>query len=105
MLILKIGHKHIKQYISAALVYWRTNKDKSVKVCARGRLISKAVDVAEILKRFNVPKLEVESIDINTEELVVAHIISNKEYLIGEKVNNVSTIEILLKGVDINGRI
>jgi len=99
MLELKIGSKPIKQYISAVLFYWRTNEDKNVKVCARGKLISKAVDVAEIVKRFKEHKLKVDSIVIGTEELVNRNVHGRGVREIPITVN-VSTIEVLLKEVN-----
>ena len=54
---------------------------------ARGKAISKAVDVAEIVRHKFVHDAEVKSIDIGTEEL---------ETETKEKIN-VSTIELVLK--------
>jgi DNA-binding protein Alba len=99
MLELKIGHKPIKQYISACLVYWSNNEDKSVKVCARGKLTSKAVDVAEIIKRFKEHKLKVYSIVVDSVELVNRNVngVGVRDIPITKFV---STIEILLKEVN-----
>jgi DNA-binding protein len=60
-----------------------------VIVKARGRAISRAIDVVEVTKRRFMPDLKIQKIKIGTEELL-----SFKEK--GEP-SNVSTIEITLE--------
>ena len=60
------------------------NKDKSVRICARGKNCQKAIDVAEILKRGTEKKSEVT--------------IGSEKYTGPDgKERNVSVIEIIIK--------
>jgi DNA-binding protein Alba len=61
---------------------------KEVYIKARGRAISKAVDVVEIARRRFLPDIKVENISIGTEQLPVRE---------SGDTSNVSTIEIILK--------
>ena len=84
-----IGQKPLMAYATAIVMQANTgSKDLSVK--ARGRAISKAVDVVEVVRRrFFEGKLEIKEIAIGTEVL-------------GEQgqTRNVSTIEIKLRKKD-----
>lgn len=64
---LKVGKKPIKAYITAVIVHLKTG-GTSVTVKARGRSVSRAVDIAEILKRFEETPMELGAIEIGTEE-------------------------------------
>ena len=84
-----IGNKPFMNYVLATLMQLKDEKNTSTVIRARGKFISRAVDVAEVAKKklketgkFNVK----ESIEINTEKF------TNEE---GRKIN-VSTIEISL---------
>jgi DNA-binding protein len=81
---LKVGKKPIKAYITAVIVHLKTG-GTSVTVKARGRSVSKAVDVAEILKRFQETPMELGTIKIGTEEFATEG-----------RTRRVSTIEISL---------
>jgi DNA-binding protein len=83
--IVYIGRKPVMSYCNAVLQVMANND--SVKLVARGRAISHAVDVAEITRNRFLTDLTVDSIDIGTEELESEH---------GEK-RNVSNITITLK--------
>jgi len=81
-----IGQKPVMNYVLACLTLFQNGSD-SVIIKARGRAISKAVDVAEItVKRF-ATCINVKKIDIDTEQV--------KSSETGN-VNNVSSIEIYL---------
>lgn len=84
-----IGGKPFMNYVTAVVMQFTTKGAKEVTVKARGKFISRAVDVAEVAtKRFlKEHNIGIEDIRINSEEF------ENKE---GQKVN-VSTIEIVLK--------
>ena len=58
---------------------------KEISLRARGRAISKAVDVAEVVRRRFMPNVKVKEINIGTEEMTQEN-----------KTVNVSTIEIVL---------
>jgi len=77
-----IGKKRSMDYVLAALVI--LNESRPVKLLARGRTISRAVDVGEILKNNFLKGASYGEILISTEEL------TNKD---GTN-SNVSSIEI-----------
>ena len=78
-----IGKKPIMNYVTACITFFNSG-EKQVVAKARGRAISRAVDTIELLRRAFVKNLEIESIEINTEELL----------RIEGQHSNVSTIEI-----------
>jgi len=77
-----IGKKKSMNYVLASMVV--LNDNKPVRLLARGRSISKAVDVAEIIKNNFTKGATYGDVVINTEE------ITNKD---GTK-SNVSSMEI-----------
>ena len=77
-----IGRKKSMNYVLAAMVI--INDNRPVRLLARGRSISKAVDVAEILKNNFLKGANYGEVTIDTEE------ITNKD---GTK-SNVSSMEI-----------
>jgi len=83
-----IGGKPFMNYVTGVVMQFTTKGAKEVTVMARGKFISRAVDVAEVCrKRFLKDQgVDVKDIKIDSEEF------DNKE---GRKVN-VSTIEITL---------
>jgi len=83
-----VGGKPFMNYVTAVVMQFTAKGAKEVAVKARGKFISRAVDIAEVCrKRFlKDHNIEVKNIKIDSEEL------DNKE---GRKVN-VSTIEIVL---------
>jgi len=83
-----IGGKPFMNYVTGVVMQFTTKGAKEVVVKARGKFISRAVDIAEVCtKRFlKEQNIEVKNIQINSEEF------ENKE---GRKVN-VSTIDITL---------
>ncbi len=83
--VVYVGQKPVMNYVLATLTQFNEGAEKVV-LKARGKAISRAVDVAEIVRNRFLPNVDVESIKIDTEEL---------ESEQGRKVN-VSTIEIVL---------
>ena len=81
--VVLIGKKPVMNYVTACITFFNSG-EKQVVVKARGRAISRAVDTVELLRRAFVKDLEINCIDINTEELFKIE---------GQK-SNVSTIEI-----------
>lgn len=82
-----IGGKPFMNYVTAVVMQFSTKGANEVTVKARGKFISRAVDVAEVTtKRFLKDQIAVKNIHIDSEEF------ENKE---GKKVN-VSTIDIVL---------
>jgi DNA-binding protein len=78
-----VGSKPILTYVLAVInAFQRAEK---VKVLARGRAISSAVDVVEVTRRSFIEHLNVENIEIGTETVGE-----------GDEARNVSTIAITL---------
>ena len=81
-----IGKKPFMRYIMAAMAIILNEKPSKIKIVARGRAISRAVDLAEVLRTRYLPGvIDVEDIKISTDE------IKNEE---SGRVDRVSTIEI-----------
>jgi len=83
--IVYIGSKPVMNYVLAVVTQMNTGTAEVI-LKARGRAISRAVDVAEIVRNRFIPDLDVEKIDISTEEIVGNDGVTT----------NVSTIEIHL---------
>ena len=83
-----IGGKPFMNYVTGVVMQFTTKGAKEVVIKARGKFISRAVDVAEVCrKRFlKEQNIDLKEIKIDSEEF------ENKE---GRKVN-VSTIDIIL---------
>ncbi|MFH1221528.1 MAG: DNA-binding protein Alba [Candidatus Micrarchaeota archaeon] len=84
--VVYVGKKGIMGYVLAVVTQFNSGA-KEVSVKARGKLISRAVDVAEIVKNRFMPDAKVDAINISTEELTSED---------GSR-NKVSSIEINLK--------
>lgn len=83
--VVYIGNKPVMNYV-LAVVTQMNGGNNEVILKARGRAISRAVDVAEIVRNRFITEAELGTIDISTEE------VSNME---GSS-SNVSAIEIQL---------
>jgi DNA-binding protein len=83
-----IGRKPAMNYVLACITLFHGGANE-INVKARGRAISRAVDVVEIVRRRFLPDVKVNNIDIGTEQLQ-----SNEEGR--DTPTNVSTIEIKL---------
>ncbi len=83
--IIYIGNKPIMNYVLACLTLLHGGSSE-VQMKARGRAISTAVDVAEVLRNRFMPDMAVKSVDIGTESVTSQD--GNKR--------NVSTIAIKL---------
>ena len=83
--VVYVGKKGVINYVMATIT--QLNKgEKEVHVKARGRSISKAVDVVQLLKNRFEEKAQIKSIEIGTEEVEADE---------GGKIN-VSTIDIVV---------
>ena len=82
-----VGGKPFMNYVTGVVMQFTTQDAKEVIVKARGKFISRAVDVAEVVrKRFLENQVDIKDIKIDSEEF------ENKE---GRQVR-VSTVEITL---------
>ena len=86
--VIFIGTKPFMNYVTGVVMQFTTKDSKEVVIKARGNFISRAVNVAEVVrKKFLKEKnLQIKEVKIDSEEL------KNKD---GKKIN-VSTIEITL---------
>ncbi len=82
-----IGRKPAMNYVLACITVFHGGA-KEVNVKARGRAISRAVDVVEIVRRRFLPDVKVKTVDIGTQQMA-----PREE---GGTPSNVSTIEITL---------
>jgi DNA-binding protein len=83
--VIFVGQKPSMAYVLGTVTQFSEGKSE-VHIKARGRAISRAVDVAEIVRRRFAQDAKLKSIDIGTEE---------RELENGIKIN-VSTIDIVL---------
>ena len=82
-----IGEKPFMNYVTGVVMQFTTQGADEIVVKARGKFISKAVDITEVAtKRFLENQIQVRDIKINSEEF------KNKE----GKTVRVSTIEITI---------
>jgi len=82
-----VGTKPFMNYVTGVVMQFTTKGAEEVVIKARGKFISRAVDISEVAsKRFLEGKVSVKEIKIDSEEF------QNKE---GKQVR-VSTIEIVL---------
>lgn len=84
--VIFVGNKPVMNYVLAAVTQFNEGA-KEVTIKARGRAISRAVDTAEVVRHRFLTDVQIDRIQISTEELD-----SEK----GEKIN-VSSIEIFMK--------
>jgi DNA-binding protein Alba len=84
-----IGQKPAMNYVLACITLFHGGA-KEINVKARGRAISRAVDVVEIVRRRFLPDIKIKSIDIGTQQL------PPRQGEEGRGPSNVSTLEIAL---------
>ena len=81
-----IGRKPVLNYVLACMTLFKSGHEE-ISIKARGRSISRAVDVVEVLKNRFMPNAEVADIKIGTERLESED----------RGPSNVSTIDITVK--------
>lgn len=64
-----IGRKPVMSYVLAVITSFNSSDTKEVTLKARGRSMTTAVDVAEVVKRRFMKDLKASKITIGTEEL------------------------------------
>ncbi len=82
-----IGRKPVLNYVLACMTLLKSGEEEVI-VKARGRAISRAVDVVEVTRNRFMPDLKIEDIKIGTE-----HLESDER----SGPSNVSTIEIRIR--------
>lgn len=82
-----IGRKPVMNYVLACITLFHGGAEE-INVKARGRAISRAVDVVEVVRRRFLPDVKVKNINIGTEKMA--------PFEEGGAPSNVSSIEITL---------
>ena len=82
-----IGRKPVMNYVLACITLFHGGANE-INVKARGRAISRAVDVVEVTRRRFMPDVKIKKIDIGTDQMA--------PFEEGGTPSNVSTIEITL---------
>lgn len=83
-----IGRKPAMNYVLACITLFHSGVNE-VSVKARGKAISRAIDVVEVVRRRFLPNVKVAKIGIGTDQIM-----PQEE---GNTLTNVSTIEITLQ--------
>ena len=83
-----VGTKPVMNYVLACITLFHSG-EKEISVKARGQSISRAIDVAEVVRRRFLPDVKVKSVGIGTD-----HLPSREE---DNSMVNVSTIKITLE--------
>jgi DNA-binding protein len=83
-----IGKKPVMNYVLACITFFHGGA-KEVSIKARGRSISRAIDVAEVVMRRFLPDVKIKAIGIGTDQIQ-----PEDE---GAQQTNISTIEIILQ--------
>jgi len=83
-----IGKKPVMNYVLACITLFHSGQ-KEVNVKARGKSITRAIDVVEVVRRKFLPDVKIKKIGIGTDQ------IAPQEQ--SDTLTNVSTIEITLQ--------
>ncbi|MCJ7762667.1 DNA-binding protein Alba [Candidatus Bathyarchaeota archaeon] len=83
-----IGKKPVMNYVLACITLFHSGA-KEISIKARGKAISRAIDVAEVVRRRFLPDVKITKIGIGTDQIA-----PQEE---GNTLTNVSTIEITLE--------
>jgi DNA-binding protein len=67
--VVYIGRKPVMSYVLATVTQFNIGDSNKVVLKARGRAISKAVDVSEIVRNKFIQEVKVDEITIGTEEV------------------------------------
>jgi DNA-binding protein Alba len=86
--VVLIGKKPIMNYVLACITFFHGGA-KEVNIKARGKAISRAIDVAEVVRRKFLPNVKIKTIAIGTDQV--------QPHDEGTQLSNVSTIEITLR--------
>lgn len=81
-----VARKPIMNYVLACIILLH-GSSKKIDIKARGRAVSRAVDVAEIVRRRFIPDIKIKEVKIGTEQLIKSE---------NGLSSNVSTIEVIL---------
>jgi DNA-binding protein len=91
-----VGKKPVMNYVLACITLFHSGQ-KQVTVKARGKAISHAIDVAEVVRRKFLPDIKVKKVSIGTDKLKPQDERSDVADINNPDTTNVSTIEITLE--------
>jgi DNA-binding protein len=91
-----IGKKPVMNYVLACITLFHSGQ-KQVTVKARGNAISRAIDVAEVVRRKFLPEVKVKKVSIGTDKLMPQDERNAASDIGNTDTTNVSTIEITLE--------
>jgi len=81
-----VGNKGVMNYVLAVITQFNSENAQEVIVKARGKAISRAVDVEEMVRKRFMPEVKIKEINLGTDQ------VQSED---GKSIN-VSTIEIIL---------
>ena len=67
--VVYIGRQPVMSYVLAAVTQFNTGNSQKVVLKARGRAIAKAIDVSEIVRNKFIQEINIDDIQIGTEEV------------------------------------
>jgi archaea-specific DNA-binding protein len=82
-----IGRKPVMNYVLACITLFHGGA-KEINIKARGKAISRAIDVEEVVRRRFLPDVKVKRVGIGTDQVA--------PYEEGSSLTNISTIDITL---------
>lgn len=91
-----VGKKPIMNYVLACITLFHSGQ-KQVNIKARGKAISRAIDVAEVVRRKFLPEVKVKKVTIGTDKLLPQDEKTDVAEPGSVDATNVSTIEITLE--------
>jgi DNA-binding protein len=83
-----VGNKPVMNYVLACITLFHSGQ-KEVNIKARGRSISHAIDIAEVVRRRFLPDVKIKKVTIGTDHL------TQRDQ--SDTTTNVSTIQITLQ--------
>ncbi|NLE05823.1 MAG: DNA-binding protein Alba [Crenarchaeota archaeon] len=91
-----VGQKPVMNYVLACITLFHSGQ-KQVNIKARGKAISRAIDIAEVVRRKFLPEVKVKSVSIGTDKLMPQDEKNDISDISDTDAKNVSTVEITLE--------
>ncbi len=91
-----IGKKPVMNYVLACITLFHSGQ-KQINIKARGKAISRAIDVEEVVRRKFLPEVKVKKVSIGTDKLMPQDERNDITDIGNTDTTNVSTIEITLE--------
>ena len=91
-----VGKKPVMNYVLACITLFHSGQ-RQVSIKARGKAISRAVDIVEIVRRKFLPEIKITNISIGTDKLLPQDERNDITDIGNTDTTNVSTVEITLE--------